>query len=304
MLEFPGQLGSNGRLNCPEGTGRMAAVDEAMSRCLALMPEDKQRLALFNLLSSNQALPMLDARIEFCNTRREHKIEGWRKCGYYRPAFRLADNMDWMPATMIDRLTADQQQQLRVMLSANPNLTGEIAMSPREVFEAGRGKLKKLTPAQTALLLARTEGREENVRRGRIEIECPEVDDEPLRFGPAWRDGMGRQEPFRPDDKYLVRVNPFDPRAAFLYDAKGGFIGTTPIIHGGFRDDAENSEAQYKANAQVIGQWNARARQLAAPITRRAARIARNNAGLMAGVEAAKNNLADAAEAALQRAGE
>lgn len=306
MLEFPGQIGNNARLTAPEGLGRMMAQDEALHRAMTLLPESKQKLILFNLLNSREAMAALDARVEFCNTRREHEIEGWRECGYHTPAFRLAENLDYLPAAMIDRLSPDQQTQLRVMLAANPKLRGEIRLHPREVFEAGREKLRRFSASQTALLLSRVEDpkyrKELGVDGGYIPYECPDIDaSRPLLYGPFWRDGQGRQEVMRADDRFSVIANPCDPRAAFLFDAKGGYIGVAPVAHGAIRDDVEASERQYKAHSQVVAAYTESAKKLAAPITRRAARIAKNNAAVFSGHDKEQNNLAAAAQAALLR---
>lgn len=303
LLEFPGQLGSNSRLNCPEGTARLEAADEALARAIQLLTPERQQLIRFNLLQYENALPVLGSRIEFCNTRRDHDLEGWRESGHFTPAFRLSDQLPFLPFSLIEQLRPEAKEQLRIMLAANPDLTGEIQLSPREVFDAGLTKLKRFTPPQTALLLAETEGREEPVKKGIIELEFAEVDPcKKLAYGPTIRDCQGREEQMGSDDKFLVRVNPFAPERAYLYDAKGGFVGIAQSRgRVGTRLDVEATTEHFKAKAAQVSAWTAEARQLAAPISQRADEIATTNARVIKQQQEDENDLAAAADAALLR---
>ena len=303
MLEFPGQLGSNSRLNLPEGTARMELADEAMARAAQLLTPERQQQIRFNLLQYENARPILDSRIEFCNTRRDHALEGWRASGYFVPAFRLGPTLPFLPFTLIDQLRPEAAEQLRVMLAADPQLAGEIQMSPREVFNAGKDKLKRLAPPQIALLLAETAGEERDVKRGILEFECPDVDPcRPLAFGPTINDCNGGEGIMQCDDKFLVRVNPFDPSRAFLYNAKGGFIGITHSRgRAGTRLDEAALQGHFKAKSAQVSTWNKEARQLAAPLSQAADAVASNNAAVIAAHEGEKTDFASLAEAALMQ---
>ena len=223
----------------------------------------------------------LDRITEFCNTRDDHRLEGWRECGNYMPAFRLDTQLPWLPHTMLDRLTPEQQSHVQTLLRANPDLTGEMCLTPRQVFDAGKSDLVKFTPAQNAMLLAGVEGADRPVTRGLLEVGVPECNpDSPLRYGPIVKDCQGREEPLRAGDKYLVRVNPYAPDRAWLYDARGGWIGYTPIWRAPDRLDEEALKESFKENS------------------------AASNAAVIAAAVNEKNDFAEAVRAALLRAAE
>lgn len=290
LLQFPGQTGSNARLNAPEGMFKIAAADEAMTRAMQLLPPEKAELIKFNLLSYWEAVPALEAVTEAINCRTNHNLQGWRKCGHYIPVFRLAEHLPWMPAALLTQLPEAEREQIRLNLLANPKLSGEQPLSPRHVYNAGRAKLKRFTPAQTALFLTGVEGEERPVTNGLLEVNCAEVDpDEPLRFGPVIRDCDGREEVLRHEDKYLVRVNPLRPETAFLYHADGGFAGLASSYGRVAPHDCEALQEKFKVKAKAVSAWTKDARKLAAPITARAAAIATNNEEVIFGDQREKD---------------
>lgn len=280
MVEFPGQTGKNSRLDCPEGLALMERTDEAMWRAMRVLTPERQQLIRFNLLRYEQAAEAIDARVEVCNTRRDHELEGWMQSGHVVPAFRLHANMDFIPFALTQGMAPDQLERLRLLLTSDPQLTGEVRLSPREVFDAGADRLCRFKPAQTAQWLARLEGTERPVKRGLIDIGVPEINpDEPLSYGPTVRDFQGNEDAMRQDDKYLVRVNPFDSRVAWLYDAKGGWRGVArrQAVRG-TRADTEALQRHFKAKAIIQSGFVQEARQLAAPLTAAADAVAANNA--------------------------
>lgn len=271
LLEFPGQTGKNSRLDKPEGLERMEIADEQLFRAMQILTPERQQLIRFNLLQYKDAAPALDARVEFCNTRRDHALEGWADCGHVVPAFRLHPQMDFIPFAKTSGMREDQLEMLRLLLASDPRLTGETVLSPREVFDNGAGRLRKFTPAQTACYMARIGGDERPVKRGLIEVGVPDVNpNDPLSFGPVIRDFQGTETVLSDDAKYNVRVNPYDPRYAWLYNARDGFCGIAPRrLAAGTRGDAEALQRHFKAKAKQFSPVLAEARELAAPITQR-----------------------------------
>lgn len=303
MIEFPAQTGSLARVNDPEGLEKMESVDEAVYKASRLLTPERRDLIKFQMLQYEQAVPMLLAVAELINTRRDHNIQGWRKCGHYLPGFRVAPNRPLLDARLIAQLPPAYQEELRIRLAANPDLVGEIAMNPREVFNAGAGALRKFTPSQRALFLAEGPGEEVTVKQGRLAYNCPEVDpDEELSYGPTFRNLRGSEIVLANGEKYLVRVNHFAHRTAWLYDAQGRFLGVAEYYGRSGYKDAEDLQRQYKANAAQVSQWTRDARRSAAPITAAALETARHNAGIIRDSARETANLAAIATAALSQA--
>jgi len=295
LLEFPAQMGNNQRINGPEGLSKIEVMDEAMARAMQILPPDKQNLIKFNSLSFWEGMPVLNAIIELINTRTDHKLEGWRKCGHYIPVVRSAVNMPWRPTAWLATLSEAEQRDWQMLLASDPLLTGEQPLSPRQVYNAGRGRLKKFTPIQTALLLTSVGGDERPVDGGLLEVNCPDVDpDEPLRFGPIIRDLEGRERAMQIGDKWLVRVNPYKPEVAFLYNADGGFAGLATAWGRNARPDfecvkngvtPEKLQEAFKTKHKVVSEWTREARKIALPITARAVDVVANNARVIRDVE-------------------
>ena len=133
------------------------------------------------------------------------------------------------------------------------------------------------------MMLARVEGKERPVKKGVIEFELPEVKQNgPCVFGPTIRDFQGNVDVLKQDDKYEVRVNPYDPSVAWLWNAKGGFCGVSRRQAGPARkDDQDGLHEHYKAKAMVQSAYVKEASDLAAPITQRADDIVSNNAQII-----------------------
>jgi len=298
LLEFPGQIGSMARVNGPQGHDKQMDMDEFMCRALQLLPQEKAELIKFNLLSHWDALPALDAVTEVINTRNDHALEGWRKCGYYIAVIRAAEHLPWMPATHLLNLPEAEQAQWRMMLASNPNLTSEIALSPRQVFDAGAPRLVRFTPAQCALFLGELSGDEQTVKQGLLAIGCAEINpDEALLFGPMVRDFNGVEVALQNGDKWLVRVNPFMPEVAFLYNAQNGFAGVASAYGRADRQDPEALQEAFKRKHQAVSQWTREARTLAAPITAAAVDVVTTNAKVIK--EHQRKQLTDAQRAEL-----
>lgn len=306
MVEFPGQTGATSIMlgSQPEGSSKMAAMDEAMHKAMVILPKEKADQMRFNLFQHDEAMFALDAVTEAINTRRDHHLQGWRKCKNIISAFRLAEHLPWMPAEMLAQLPESEREQVGLQIKANKNLRGTIVLNPREVFNRGRTKLNRITPAQSALLMAMvaTDDEPESVKNGVLAVTCPELNpDAPLLYGPTVRDCDGRVEQMRNDDKYLVRVNPFMPEVAFLFDANNGFAGITRLWGRVHRDDPDALQEAFKAKTKQVSEWTKDARRLAAPITKRAAEIAANNAAVISDVQRQQENLEDMAATALMK---
>jgi hypothetical protein len=282
VLMFPGQTGSNSRIDKPEGLERIERRELATVKALAALPPEKAELARLGLLSWTEAMFGLDSVTEWINCRTDHALVGWREAGYVVNEFRLEQGAPWIPLGELLKLDPRQRELAAAMIAERPELRRERMLCPREVYEGGRGALKRLPLHVAAQLLGGLPGEERAVRNGMIEHPLPESgSEEPLRFGLVRRDGQGLDEPLRNGDKWLVRVNPLDPARAFLYRANGGFAG----IADAYRRVMPTDEAALK---RAFGQKHhhqaattAEARFLGANVSAAAAERAQHNAEIL-----------------------
>lgn len=273
MLDFPAQTGSNARANLPESLAGLERDALALVHAARVLAPDQAELLRLGMLPCHEAVLRLAEMIELINRRTDHALEGWRDCGYYVTEWRLDPSMPWQPARALLDLPDDQRANLAAVLDAGgPALKRERPLSPREVWDASASSLTKLPIPVAALLLADLPGQECAVRQGQLTLTCPDlVASEPLVYGLMRRDGAGADEPLRDGDTYLVRVNPLDPRVAWLYGPRGEFRGITPRYGRVRRDDPDALTRAYARKRQALAPLLAEARRLAAPITRDAA---------------------------------
>lgn len=237
LVQFPGQTGSNSRVNKPEELhGREVAAGTLIKAMTALPPE---RAALLRLpfLEVNQAIWLVEEIMERINCRTDHELEGWLDAGLTTMDFELPD-IGIISAQKFLAMPDDKQRALQ-------SIATPIArkMSPREVFDSGRGRLVRLRPEQTAMLLRDVAGREVTVGKDHlISFEDENISTEPLRF---------LAHHFAPGDKFTAVVNPMSPNSAHLFGARGQWIGVVNAWQTIRRDDAQGLQRQLGAARKV-----------------------------------------------------
>lgn len=211
VIQFPGQTGSNSRLNRPEELhGRERHANALIKAMMALPPERAEALRL-PFLEVNQAKWLVEEIMERINQRTEHELEGWLESGLTTMDFILPD-VGTITAKSFLAMPPEKQAVLQSVATPVPR-----KMSPREVFDAGRSRLVRLRPEQTAMLLRDVAGREVTVGRDHlITFEDETISPAPLRF---------LAHHFAPGDKFTAVVNPMSPHTAHLFNARGGWVG-------------------------------------------------------------------------------
>lgn len=283
-LEFPGQTGSNSRLNAPEELhGRERHVD-LLCRVMQGLPARIQNELRLPMLEAHKAMMLVDEISERINQRTDHELEGWLEAGLTTVDFELAGAV--LNGSVV--LQMDAVKRAAVEAAATP-----IArkLSPREVFDAGRGRLLRFRPEQTAMLLSACQTRTVRVRNHILEFEDQSISPGPLRF---------LAHHFRDGDEFSVVVNPFSPDTAHLFDAQNRWLGSVNAWQTVSRLDVDALHAQMGAAAAVE-------RQLLQPIARRGAEftaqrrdISQHNAKVMQAEAGSEGQAGDDADEALE----
>ena len=131
--------------------------------------------------------------------------------------------------------------------------------SPSEVFEPGKRALVKLAPEVIALMLGPDLRVERKTRRGMFEFHESELSPDPLRF-----DAHHLVE----GEKYQTVLNPFQPNALWVFDARGRFFGQCPRLEAVCKSDVE-------AIQRACGRSSKIEAELLAPVRARHLREAR-----------------------------
>ena len=211
LVQFPGQTGSNSRLNRPEELAGRDKHADLLIKAMMTLPAERAAMLRLPYLEVNQAIWLVEEIMERINQRTDHELEGWLESG-------LTTVDDEVPGvgllTGAKVMTLDEARRAAVLAVAQPQ---PRLLSPREVFEAGRSRLIRFRPEQTALLLRDVAGREVPVGKDHlITLEDESISPAPLRY---------IAHHFEPGTKFNVVVNPMSPHKAHLFDARGAWVG-------------------------------------------------------------------------------
>ncbi|MBI4024820.1 MAG: hypothetical protein HY360_07540 [Verrucomicrobia bacterium] len=102
--------------------------------------------------------------------------------------------------------------------------------SPSEVWEPGKCDLIPLRPEAIALLLGPDLAIERKTRKGMFEFHESELSADPLRF---------EAHQLIEGEKYRTVLNPFQPDALWVFDARGRFVAQCPRLHAVCKSDVE-----------------------------------------------------------------
>ncbi|MEI8289830.1 MAG: hypothetical protein WCH99_10180 [Verrucomicrobiota bacterium] len=254
LIQFPGQTGSNSRVNLPEELhGRERASDGLIKAMLAL-PADRAALLKLPFLEVNQARWLVEEIMERINRRTDHELEGWEEAGLTTVDYEVP-GVGLLTGAAVMEL--EELRRNAVLAAASP-----IArkLSPREVFDNGARCLVKFRPEQIAALLHTKTGREVKVGDDRvIEFLDESISPAPLKF-------LAHHLPV--GERYEVVVNPFSPQTAHYFDARGAWLGVLDAWQKVRRDDVAGLHAQMGRAAKIE-------KELLAPLAARGAEITR-----------------------------
>jgi hypothetical protein len=260
LVQFPGQTGSNSRINAPEELhGRERHADALNCALIAMLEKGQSGTDLrLPFLEATKAKWLVEAIMERINQRVDHDLEGWLEAGLTTIDFEVP-GLGIIPSGNYLAMPPDKQASVAAL--GNP-----IArkLSPREVFDAGRRNLIKFRPEQTARLMIGSSSsstvREVSVGSDHlIAFEDKDLSPSPLRF---------LAHHFAPGDKFQAVINPWSPHTLHLFNAKGGWIGVVDAWQRIPHTDTEALHAQMGRAASIE-------KQLLAPMAARGAAITR-----------------------------
>jgi hypothetical protein len=265
LVRFPGQTGSNSRLNKPEELPGRERHAEGLIKAMAALPPERATLLRLPFLEVNQAKWLVEEIMERINQRTEHDLQGWVEAGLTTMDFELPD-IGVITAQKFLAMDAARQAAVTTIATPRPR-----KMSPREVFDGGKTNLVRLRPEQTAMLLRDAAGREVSVGKDHlISFDDETISPAPLRF---------LAHHFAPGDRFTAVVNPMSPHTAHLFNARGGWVGVVTAWQTIRRDDVEGLTRQLGVARRVES-------ELLAPLAATGARMIKER------IEAAQHNAA------------
>lgn len=247
-----------------------------LGAALALLPPSvaaKLRMPLLNYEAEFR--PVLRDTLDWINRRGEwahfsHELEGWAECGHVVTEYRATAQSDhWLGSDEFLALPPAEQQLFVALARSNAATYSRTRkLSPREVWQRGRGELTRINPVIIPEIL--TGGRpitdsplaiERKCAAGYFEFDDVEISDSALRYASRLQRPDGREEELR-DGTYLTILNPYNPEFLWIHDARGGLLGLVRRDHRASRADVAAVERKFgeaaKRTAEILGEFKVR----------------------------------------------
>ena len=285
-LEFPGQTGSNARLNAPEELhGRTRALD-LLNRAMMSLPAKFHADLRLPFLEANRAMALVEEVMERINGRTDNELEGWIEAGLTAVDFDVP-GVGLLPGSHVMALDAARRAAVEAVASPVAR-----RLSPREVFDGGRRSLRRFRPEQLARLLSVRQRQTVKVDGGLLTFEDAAISPSPLRY---------LAHHFAQGDEFGVVVNPFGPDQAYLFDARGGWVGTVKAWQTRSRVDEAGLHAQMGEAAKVERELLAPLARAGAAETKRRIEDAQHNAAVLKKANGEEADLAALADRAMRQ---
>jgi hypothetical protein len=222
--DLPGQTGSNSRLNEPEET---AALERATHKLLLsgmAMPPDLAKKLEMPVFDWQLFSDVLAERYAQIHATHDHFLEGWEH--NTERQWRVSVTDTWHSEDSWQILTPEQRQRLEPIITQD-GMTRVAKKSRWQVWRTGAAKLIRLPDYATALICGRdlAEGRPCPSMR-EITFLDNEISLRPLRYRLQSCIGANSALVDLVEGKmYRWMINPFDPRAIFVLDEGGAYVG-------------------------------------------------------------------------------
>lgn len=260
-LLLPAQTGGNSRIDRPEEmVGREHHLTQ-LQKCALLLPAEVRDLITRTIAPPVwQAIEFAEALQERMNWREDHELEGWEKCGFILPQWRLMEDQDFEPQTSLAALAPEERAMIERRLMANPKLTRTRRLSPGEVFTGYAPLLTKLPPHALPGLIGMEHAQERKIAKdGDFHFEDEELGPDQHHYQGEVVDGEGRRARLAAGEKYATFVSAINPHLMHLCNAKGGYVGYV-------ERQALPTKADAHGYARMAGRRMAAHRDLLAPV--------------------------------------
>jgi hypothetical protein len=269
---LPGYLGSNSRLDKPEDSDALVKVVDKMLAAQVVLPPELARKLVFPVLDWQTFSAVVHEVYAQIGASNDHRLEGWQ--GRTERQWKAHPADLWHSERDFEFLPQEARNALAPILQ-QPGMTRVAPLSRRQVWEAGQADLVRL-PDWTVTLICG-----QDLAKPRPCPECAEIVFEDAESGGELVYKLdrcvgvdGAPVALKEGEPYLWLVNPFDPRAVFVTDTWGRYVGRCP------RYDRID-----RADLAAIGLQVGHARKALdaalAPLARRGREAARNQLSAM-----------------------
>jgi hypothetical protein len=259
-LLLPMQTGTNSRLDAPEELYGQERHQLSLQKAALAIPPGLRAMLRLPAPPLGTVIEIADLLQEEMNRRDDHDLEGWEKCGFVAPEYRLAPDAAWAPQTQLLALPAAAREALAAHLHADPRLVRARRMSPREVFTGHAATLTRLPPHCLPALIGMEHAEERRAGKdGRFHFDADALGPDEHHYEGALHGGAAGRDAVRPGENYATFVSAVNPSRLYCCDAQGRFLGWCE------RTDVP-SKADEHGLARAMGRKMQAHRELLAPV--------------------------------------
>jgi hypothetical protein len=236
MQALPVPIGSHARVNKREEIYGIQKAEEQIGRVIRECPDAALReFILENVRHEGMDVPtfghLVAAIYRAVNMTSEHRLEGWRQCGFTVPLWRLRpDSETWFAMSELQTLYPDPEERSLIMrkINSDERLTKVELMSREAAYaismSADRHLIRRLQPQFIGHLLPTGWADEVTVSANhQFTLANPLWEDSRETYVASW-DESGRRVTLDHGQKLLVYHNPFSAGRAIIYSLNGHFI--------------------------------------------------------------------------------
>ncbi len=240
---LPGQVGLN-RLVAPEEMHGREAYFKGLLKEAERLPLDRADKLRIPFLAWAQFMHRAQGIYEAINGNHDHALEGWTDLGFHALEFRLTPQMPWQSQSSLLQLPARQREAIESLVSIESEfpLTRARNLSRKEAFESelqrnhDAGTMKRVSPWRYCELMGIEHGYEVTVGKNSLfSIDSRDFGLKPLQYLAAINGNH-----FRPGEKFLAFINPWDPGVMLLCRGDGAAVGLCQLWDKPCKNDEEN----------------------------------------------------------------
>lgn len=215
----------------PETLHGLVRAEEQLIKAMDKLPADKAGQLKHYMLTMDELSRELTKIVSDINTRTDHRLEGWERCGFMVEELRLSASASWTPSSEVEPSMA--AQIIRTACETGADLVRRRRMSPSEAWACEEAKpgnrLIKLPPWCICQILGTDMGRPIKVASAYIRMRDKTIRDEDLIYEArvATPDGAVR---VLAHGTYQGYVNPYDDNQLFVCGQDGRVIGTASLV--------------------------------------------------------------------------
>jgi hypothetical protein len=213
-----------------------------------------------------QYLEFINLVYDRIDHRTDHHLEGFEEVGFVKGMWRISEGDSWKPESMLDEMPPATADNLRAIIQSNPRKHYNFAvMSPAEAQEYCRQRQELIYFPSAAVpdILGRKLGNIAPVGDDdTIHIKDKYIAGKIYPVAPIVRTLDGRKELLPRGSKWLVHINPFNDREAYISTPEERFVGIAKVIVAGSRIDRE----EYQRNIKILSSVKAAEAKRLSPI--------------------------------------